>query len=996
VKAGGGMPSSKNGGWHVTGSKRPGSSGTSRPSSARERSVAAGSAASYARGKSGSTDSGKVSDGKKSQGTVDSRVYKIEQRDDREQDGKVVLSAREPRSQFPITTGEDERHREPFLSARGGTSSGNRKNLNSPKGIGSRETKPGSGGRPNSAGDSGSRQRASDQPQPQTQRYLTEGTQRLAERNQALKRELQKLQRARQQTQRNIQGAGGSSRPSSSYGQNTQSSANRASNRPGSAANRHGSATNRPGSAANRPGSAANRPGSSGTTRPGSANAGTNRWASGGKQAETTRPSTSAGLYGRTQNMGTGYTSYGQRPGSAATRPGSANRPGSAGRSRPIYDAKTGHVVQVGGEHMQTGWGAKKNAIPQVREDILRPRSSRGGGSGSGGDSARGAQSSRPRSTPPERNNGQCKKASQSGAQDDIYTSMKARGVWDGVNNEANAHFAHGGVSSAEERTYLQRLLLSGQMQGKSSSEFYAFGKVLGVGSFGKVRTAWHKLSGCRVAIKTYEKAKSKDPNQWKRVQQEVRLMERLNHVHVIRLFEAIESPKRVHIVMEHCGGGNLCNYVKLRKRLGEDEARFIFQQVSAAVEYMHSLHIIHRDIKLENILFDDERNMKLVDFGFSVYVKDKKLKIFCGTPSYMAPEIIQRKEYFGRPVDVWSLGVLLYACLCGFFPFTAKNYQDLYRRILRGAFKIPDTLSPGSKDLIRNLLVVDPHRRFTLSQVRSHPWILQKNDGYQSSNKASKAHLVSPNPVNDLSEPVLSKIEEYGISRDVMKHAVLHRQHNCITTIHYLLLSRLRLDQARKSVDTMHKSLKKNMAAARVSGGAGLHSRAVDNPETYGDPGAVTGHQRRGSDVTLPSSNSGRPTKHGGGNHSAESANETPLNSGRRSPASRTSPSSSTSTDVIKSKGTVEGVDMPHPERGSFSNTLYGSSRNSSLRTSATENGSQRNGRVNTNQIGNSATDVDIHKGTGQPVVNASDDSKGGWVGGGGLLDLMDELGTN
>ena len=254
--------------------------------------------------------------------------------------------------------------------------------------------------------------------------------------------------------------------------------------------------------------------------------------------------------------------------------------------------------------------------------------------------------------------------------------------------------------------------MASGRLaRGRSTTDFYTFGKTIGVGSFGKVRLALHNVTGQKVAIKTYEKSKTKDSSQWKRVQQEVRLMERLNCHHCIRMFEVMETPKRVHIVMDVAEGGSLCAYIKQRKRLHEDEARHVFCQLSKAVEYMHSLNIIHRDIKLENVLVDRHRNMKLIDYGFSVYVRDKKLHIFCGTPSYMAPEIVQRREYWGKPVDVWSLGVLLYACLCGCFPFTARNYPDLYKKIIRGHYRIPDTLSRGARDLIRSMLCVDASR---------------------------------------------------------------------------------------------------------------------------------------------------------------------------------------------------------------------------------------------------------------------------------------------
>merc|ERR1719453_923564 len=204
----------------------------------------------------------------------------------------------------------------------------------------------------------------------------------------------------------------------------------------------------------------------------------------------------------------------------------------------------------------------------------------------------------------------------------------------------------------------------------------------------------------------------------------------------------------------------------------------------------MHSLNIIHRDIKLENILLDSNRNVKMVDFGFSVFVRDKKLKIFCGTPSYMAPEIVQRREYAGKPVDIWSLGVLLYACLCGCFPFTARSYPELYQRIIRGQYRLPDFLSHSAKDVIRSLLVVDPCRRATLPQVRSIAWVRQKG-AFTPRYPPHSAHLISNDPADDLDESVLEQMEEFGMMKETIIQEVLNKRHTSCSTCYYLLLSK-------------------------------------------------------------------------------------------------------------------------------------------------------------------------------------------------------------
>ena len=170
---------------------------------------------------------------------------------------------------------------------------------------------------------------------------------------------------------------------------------------------------------------------------------------------------------------------------------------------------------------------------------------------------------------------------------------------------------------------------------------------------------------------------------------------------------------------MEHVTSDvtNLCEYVKQQRRLVEADAGPLFAQVLSALVYMHDRHWVHRDVKLENVLLDKHGLVKLVDFGFSALQTAKPFQTFCGTPCYMAPEIVQRKSYWGPPVDVWSLGILLYAMLSGFFPFRARNYNDLYRKILRGAYEMPSTLSADAQELIRGMLDADPTKvRFSMS----------------------------------------------------------------------------------------------------------------------------------------------------------------------------------------------------------------------------------------------------------------------------------------
>lgn len=176
-----------------------------------------------------------------------------------------------------------------------------------------------------------------------------------------------------------------------------------------------------------------------------------------------------------------------------------------------------------------------------------------------------------------------------------------------------------------------------------------------------------------KVAMKIYEKKKLMEPQRYKSVKREIKLLERINHPNIIKLFETIETKNHVVLINEYADGGSLHSFLKskVNRRCDEEDAKRFIKQVLSGLHYCHTRHIAHRDIKLENLLLDSKGNVKIIDFGFSTCIpNEKKVKMFCGTPSYMAPEIVSKKEYSGPPADLWALGVLLYALLCGCFPY--------------------------------------------------------------------------------------------------------------------------------------------------------------------------------------------------------------------------------------------------------------------------------------------------------------------------------------
>ncbi|CAD7947671.1 unnamed protein product [Amoebophrya sp. A120] len=313
----------------------------------------------------------------------------------------------------------------------------------------------------------------------------------------------------------------------------------------------------------------------------------------------------------------------------------------------------------------------------------------------------------------------------------------------------------------------------------------YIIGKQIGQGAYATVRLAVHKPSGKKVAIKIYEKSRLLDPQRRKSVRREIRVMDRLSHPNIVKFYEVADTSRQVFLVLEYINGGSLHYLLKKRtnRRLSEIDARMIFSQVCAGIRYCHERLVVHRDIKLENVLVQypdkavahnivrknppspyrkdqnlaltssghlDPRQLvvKLIDFGFaSLVVPGKKLRVFCGTPSYMAPEIIQRREYGGYCVDIWALGILLYAMLFGQFPFRGQSDKELYKKILKGAFVFPEGLEQEVSKNARALLAkvfVNMEVRPTIQNVSMDPFFsehLSSRPGTANHHRPSSSH---------------------------------------------------------------------------------------------------------------------------------------------------------------------------------------------------------------------------------------------------------------
>jgi serine/threonine protein kinase len=268
--------------------------------------------------------------------------------------------------------------------------------------------------------------------------------------------------------------------------------------------------------------------------------------------------------------------------------------------------------------------------------------------------------------------------------------------------------------------------------------ERYEMGKMLGRGSFAKVYQARNVASSEEVAIKVMDKdhlAKSGAAQQ--QIMSEIQVMRRARHPNVVRLHEVMANKKRVFVVMELVRGGSLLDYLANGKGVGEAAARRVFQQLVSALEYCHSRGVYHRDIKPENVLVDGNGDIKVADFGLSALADTRRQQLLlhtvCGTPMYIAPEVLTRRGYDGATADVWACGVVLFVLVAGQLPFR-RNLDNaaLYRTIWSCDYQCPASFSPHLVRLIRRLLCPNPARRITIPQIKQTPWFRR---GFQEIN---------------------------------------------------------------------------------------------------------------------------------------------------------------------------------------------------------------------------------------------------------------------
>lgn len=252
----------------------------------------------------------------------------------------------------------------------------------------------------------------------------------------------------------------------------------------------------------------------------------------------------------------------------------------------------------------------------------------------------------------------------------------------------------------------------------------------LGEGTFGKVKLGIYIKNGEKVAIKIINKKKLKQKNDQIHLKREIDLLQKLNHINIISVYEIFENIDNYYIVMEYCSRGELFNYIVSKHRLNENEAAYFFYQLINGLEYIHSVGISHRDIKPENLLLTNNYILKIIDFGLSNYYQEninKFLRTPCGSPCYSSPEMVSGKSYDGFKVDIWSCGIVLFAMLCGYLPFDDKNDdKNIFKKIVECEIKYPFFLSDIAKDMITKLLIKDPNKRINIKQIKNHPFYIK------------------------------------------------------------------------------------------------------------------------------------------------------------------------------------------------------------------------------------------------------------------------------
>lgn len=288
-----------------------------------------------------------------------------------------------------------------------------------------------------------------------------------------------------------------------------------------------------------------------------------------------------------------------------------------------------------------------------------------------------------------------------------------------------------GEIMKGPKRNFSEILSKTLEIPEESIKDHYTFGKVIGLGQYGTVRDARNIVDpSIRVAVKILDlKGIAKT---FKSICCEVSSLKQANHPNIIKLLQVFKDELNLYLVFEYVDGVDLSDYITERIKISESKAIHVLKQIVSTIEYLHSIHICHRDIKLDNIMVNTENfEIKLIDFGFATKFTDReRLKGKIGTPYYVAPEVISGT--YGKECDMWSIGIMTYYMLVGDPPFNAESDSELFDNIITNdvVYNHPDwkKISPEAIDFIQKLLNKDQYKRMTAKEAISHPWLNQED----------------------------------------------------------------------------------------------------------------------------------------------------------------------------------------------------------------------------------------------------------------------------
>ncbi|KAI1806930.1 Pkinase-domain-containing protein [Daldinia bambusicola] len=349
----------------------------------------------------------------------------------------------------------------------------------------------------------------------------------------------------------------------------------------------------------------------------------------------------------------------------------------------------------------------------------------------------------------------------------------------------------------------------------------WKLGKTLGNGSAARVRLVRHNVTNQLAAVKILSRNGNSmmQPgsiaalDRWDRtraefksenripfvIEREVAIMKLIEHPNIVKLYDIWENRSEIYLVLEYVEQGDLYSYLARAGPLAEDETMYFFRQIVDALEYVHSFNICHRDLKPENILLTKDYRIKITDFGMSAMHQGPNhlLKTACGSPHYAAPELMNRSYYRGDKTDLWSLGVILYACMCNVLPFEDDNVHQLLAKIKRGQYHMPSFIGREARDLIGRLLTINPDQRISIREIWQHP-LLRRYDYLDNLNNGDRAHAYSrdtrydPVPVEELDMQTLRQLKSVWHTFDERQLAskLVSPEPNEFKTFYWLLYS--------------------------------------------------------------------------------------------------------------------------------------------------------------------------------------------------------------